>query len=82
MNLIWIVIVACCLVACSGGVQSQHDGVLPANELPNPASVKCVTDGHRLEIRTGEGGGQIGICINAAGKECEEWKYFREECQL
>jgi len=50
--------------------------------MPNPASVKCVEDGHKLEIRTGKGGGQVGICIDKNGKECEEWAYFRGECEL
>ena len=82
MRVISIVMVVCCLVGCRGRGESRHDGVLPTAEIPNPASVKCVADGHRLEIRTDKGGGQVGICINAEGKECEEWTYFRGECQL
>ena len=49
--------------------------------LANPASVYCQNQGGRLEIRTAADGGQIGICIFADGSECEEWSYYRAECQ-
>ncbi len=49
--------------------------------LPNPASVYCEEQGGTLELRTDADGGQYGVCIFADGSECEEWAYFREECQ-
>jgi putative hemolysin len=49
--------------------------------LPNPASAFCEEQGGRLEIRTDDSGGQVGICIFADGSECEEWAFFRNECQ-
>ncbi len=49
-------------------------------EMANPASVYCEQYGGKLEIRTDETGGQMGICIFADGSECEEWAYFRGEC--
>lgn len=49
--------------------------------VANPASVYCVENHGRLEIRTGADGGQIGICVFDDGSECEEWAYFRGECQ-
>jgi putative hemolysin len=48
-------------------------------QIANPASVYCEEKGNKLEIRTDEDGDQIGICILADGKECEEWKFFRGE---
>src|SRR3990170_1078067 len=48
--------------------------------LPNPASVFCEANGGTLELRTGPGGGQIGVCVFPDGGECEEWAYFRGEC--
>jgi len=51
-------------------------------QIANPASVKCIEDGYRLEIRKSEDGGEYGVCIDADGGECEEWKYFRGECKL
>lgn len=49
--------------------------------LPNPASVFCEEQGGRLEIRTDASGGQAGFCLFAVGSECNEWAYFRGECQ-
>ena len=33
-----------------------------------------------MEIRTTTDGGQYGVCVFADGSECDEWKYFRGEC--
>jgi putative hemolysin len=49
--------------------------------LPNPASEFCESNGGKLEIRTDKTGGQSGICIFPDGSECDEWAYFRGECQ-
>jgi len=59
---------------------NQNDNQGNKSEIANPASVNCVNKGGKLEIRTGSGGGQVGYCVFANGKECEEWKYFRGEC--
>jgi putative hemolysin len=49
-------------------------------EIANPASVYCIQNGGRLEMReTSEG--QTGYCL-LNGKECEEWSFFRGECSL
>ena len=48
--------------------------------LANPASVHCEEQGGRVEIRTGDHGGQLGYCIFPDGSECEEWTFFRGEC--
>jgi len=49
--------------------------------LPNPASVFCEEQGGVLEIRTDETGAQTGYCLFPDGSECEEWAFFRNECQ-
>ena len=49
--------------------------------LPNPASVFCEEQGGRLEIRTDADGNQSGVCLFQDGSECDEWAYFRGECQ-
>ncbi len=56
-------------------------GQEPSVGLANPASTNCVNKGGTLEIRTDETGGQYGVCKFANGSECEEWKFFRGECQ-
>lgn len=49
--------------------------------LPNPASVYCEENGGTLEIREDQTGGQVGYCLFEDGTECEEWAYYRGECQ-
>ncbi|MCX6769098.1 MAG: DUF333 domain-containing protein [Candidatus Micrarchaeota archaeon] len=52
----------------------------PPTQMANPASVYCMNNrGNRLEIREGATG-QVGYCIFKNGRECEEWSYFRGEC--
>jgi len=49
-------------------------------EMANPASVYCQEQGYQWELRTGEDGGQLGMCIFPDGSECDEWAYYRGEC--
>jgi len=53
----------------------------PQAGIPNPASVYCEEPGHRLEIRNAADGSQSGICIFPDGSQCDEWAYYRGECQ-
>ena len=48
--------------------------------LANPASVHCIEQGGTLEMRQ-DANGEHGVCIFDDGSECEEWAYFRGECQ-
>ena len=48
--------------------------------LANPASVYCEEQGGELDIRDEEDG-QVGYCLFEDGSECEEWAFFRNECQ-
>jgi uncharacterized protein len=54
-------------------------GIPPVN-MPNPASVHCVKNGNKLEIRTAADGSQSGVCVFPTGSACDEWAYFRGEC--
>jgi putative hemolysin len=49
--------------------------------LSNPASVFCEENEGTLEIREDDSGGQVGYCVFEDGSECEEWAFFRGECQ-
>jgi putative hemolysin len=67
------------LAACG---PAQQETPLPTQAgLPNPASVFCEGQGGRLEIRSDAAGNQTGYCIFSDGSECDEWAYFRGECQ-
>jgi putative hemolysin len=48
--------------------------------LPNPASQFCEAQGYRLEMRT-DANGTTGYCIFPDGSECEEWAFYRGECE-
>jgi len=50
-------------------------------QIANPASVFCKEQGGQLETRTGDDGGEYGVCIFPDGSECEEWAFFRGECK-
>lgn len=56
-------------------------GIDPGSQLSNPASVNCTEQGGNLDIRTEADGSQRGFCIFSDGSECEEWQFFRGECQ-
>ncbi len=49
-------------------------------EIANPASVYCINHGGNLSIRNDENGSQYGVCTFLNKSECEEWAYFRGEC--
>ena len=45
-------------------------------EMANPASVYCEENGGTLQIEDG-----AWLCLFDDGSYCEEWSYFREECE-
>lgn len=49
----------------------------PTVGMPNPASVHCVQQGGRVDIRNGAAG-QYGVCVFQDGRQCEEWALFRD----
>ena len=46
----------------------------------NPASVYCEENGGKLKITTASDGSQSGACTFPNGSTCDEWAYFRGEC--
>jgi len=65
---------------CTESVQKQT--IDHKSQIANPASVYCEDQGGTLEIRTNEDGSQTGYCIFDDGTECEEWKFYRGECEV
>ena len=76
-----VVVVVVSVLAAACGEAAEISPVPTEVGLPNPASVNCAQQGGRLEIRTDDSGGQVGICLFPEGSECEEWALFRNECQ-
>jgi putative hemolysin len=79
-------IILMALTACTvPQTQSAPDAAatdMPQASMPNPASVYCIQQGHKLEIRTAADGSQSGICVFPDGSACDEWAYYRGECGL
>ncbi len=82
---IWVIIIillilaSCIILYCS---TKKDKSINETNtQIANPASVYCIDNGGELELRTDKTGGQYGVCIKD-GKECEEWAFFRGECEL
>jgi putative hemolysin len=46
--------------------------------LPNPASVSCIKQQGRVDLRPDAAGTVSGICVFPDGRECEEWALFRD----
>ena len=61
--------------------QTNAGGSTPAASMPNPAAVFCQEQGGKNENRTDASGGQYGVCLFSDGSECDQWAYYRGECQ-
>jgi heat shock protein HslJ len=75
-----VAVIMLSFVACSASPATSTAETNGAAGLPNPASVYCEEQGGRLEMRADENG-TYGVCRFDNGSECEEWAYFRGECE-
>lgn len=66
--------------SCKEGEQIAPNKVPTEAAVPNPASKNCLDKGGRLETLK-ETAGEMGICKFTDGTECEEWKFYRDECK-
>lgn len=77
---LWLMPAACVNERDVAGVEETQ---AVFRTLPNPAAVKCVDDGFRLEpvIKNGV---TVGYhCVDPkTGRECEVWDYFRGDCDF
>jgi putative hemolysin len=60
---------------------AQQASLTPNADVPNPASIYCEEHGGKVELRQDASGGGLGICVFGDGSECDEWAYFRGECE-
>jgi len=65
---------------CKNGQQASPQKIPTQTSLPNPASKNCLDKGGKLKT-VEETAGTLGICEFTDGTQCEEWKFFRGECQ-
>ncbi|MBW2971856.1 DUF333 domain-containing protein [Candidatus Woesearchaeota archaeon] len=77
------------LVSCSGGPQkymltkeeAKQERVKEQTGLANPATLHCMnTTGAGWTTKENDAG-QYGVCTFSDGSWCEEWAYYRGECQ-
>ncbi|MFU8840925.1 MAG: DUF333 domain-containing protein [Nitriliruptoraceae bacterium] len=77
-RLLTVVLAVAVLAGCTGDTTPEQ----PADPgLANPASEYCLEQGGQVDIRTGTDGGEQGFCVFSDGSECEEWAFFRGECE-
>lgn len=46
--------------------------------MANPASLHCLREGGKSEIRRSAQGDEYGVCVFEDGRQCEEWVLFRD----
>ena len=85
MNKLQILVVTIILVLCLTLTACSADKLPAATEtpqvnMPNPAALYCKEKGYTYEIRTAADGSQSGVCIFPDKSECDDWEYFRGEC--
>eukprot|EP00735_Rhodelphis_limneticus_P002710 TRINITY_DN13685_c0_g1::TRINITY_DN13685_c0_g1_i1::g.16772::m.16772 TRINITY_DN13685_c0_g1::TRINITY_DN13685_c0_g1_i1::g.16772 ORF type:complete len:123 (-),score=7.00,sp/P64495/YOAF_SHIFL/43.18/3e-06,DUF333/PF03891.10/1.3e-14 TRINITY_DN13685_c0_g1_i1:20-388(-) len=52
---------------------------LSVQAIPNPASTHCITkSGKEIQLQTSTG--VYSLCQFQTGKVCEEWAFFRNDC--
>lgn len=68
------------LAACTAA-PTPAPAATPAAGLPNPASVFCQEKGGQLKIERDAAGNESGMCVFSDGSQCDEWAFFRGECQ-
>jgi putative hemolysin len=74
----------CCVnIGCTNDPPPEPEAETPQVSLANPAAVKCVEDGFKVEPQL-ENGVPVGSwCVDpATNSRCEAWAWFRGECSL
>lgn len=68
------------VTACSANHEQAENN---RATLANPAVIKCIDDGFKVEPINKNGITRDHVCINPKnGKRCGAWPYFRGECTL
>lgn len=68
------------LTAC--GLRPSGQEKAAAAGMANPASVYCISQSGRLDIRKTADGGEYGICRLPDGTEIDEWTLYRRDHPL
>jgi len=82
-NQISILVICFAALLIAGCAILQQTSTITGNPVAvaNPASIKCEQDGGQDKILYDQNGGQYGLCMFNDGSVCEEWAYYRGDCQ-
>lgn len=80
-TILWIAALLAVTTLAGCNCNKEQTSSVENAEIANPASVYCEGNGGTLQIETGEDWSQSWICMFEDGSYCEEWSYFRWECQ-
>jgi putative hemolysin len=75
-----IVVIAIVLVSLASKFLI-HSKNTTNTQIANPASVNCIKNGGKLS-NIDKPEGQVGMCTFSDGSVCEEWAFFRGNCNL
>jgi putative hemolysin len=78
-GMLLVVVMVSLLAAC--GAPAEQPSAGDVADMPNPASAYCEEQAGRVEMRTDSRGGTHGVCVFGDGSECDEWAFYRGECQ-
>lgn len=82
--LLFLLLIGCTpviILGSHGQNGSSSERTNPASiTIANPASLYCIQNSGRLEIRR-EVLGETGYCIFSDRSWCEEWSYFKGTCK-
>ncbi|MGL4686979.1 MAG: putative hemolysin [Commensalibacter sp.] len=77
-KMLYLSLIVTILSGCSAIAKDNQSMPIQAKvNIANPASVYCVKQGGKLEIRKDSNGGEKGYCHLPDGRVVEEWKFFR-----
>ena len=82
-KLISLLAMGCLILAGCNNTTPENSKENPEKnvKIENPASIYCEDNWWTLQIETDNEWNQNGICMFSDGTYCEEWSYFRDECQ-
>ena len=81
--LLWLALAGISLLACTPQFKLWPTGesASPSAAVANPASVYCIEHGGSSIFRADSLGNQTGYCLFQGQTYCEEFAYFRGQCQ-
>jgi putative hemolysin len=63
-------------------LSDSNDSESDLVKIGNPATENCVEKGYEIERRISQTNGEYIVCIDSFGNYCDEWEYYRGECEL